>query len=153
ALVFGTSVAAHRAQAQRPDAAEPAPAAAEPAAQPAAPAAKDAEDKKQSAVSGRVLDGDGKPLPGAVVAGHGGLEFGNLSVQYQAKALGEVKTDAEGRFRIPLPNAPGERIGQVELLAGAKGYGLTWHRKYGGVRIEMGRPTPGAEIELHLPAA
>jgi RNA polymerase sigma factor (sigma-70 family) len=143
ALVFGTGVAAHRAQAQRPDAAAPAAAAADPAAptQPAAPPAKDGEDAKKPAVGGRVRDADGKPVAGAVVVAYAGLEFGDLSVQYQAKALGEVKTDAEGHFRLPLALAAGEHVRQVELLAGAKGYGPGWSRV----------PLAAADVQLRLP--
>ena len=144
ALVFGTGMLAHQAQAQRSDAATltAAPPAAPPEpARPAPRPAKDAEDAKKKAVVGRVLDADGKPIKGAVVTGSTGLEFGSLSVQYQAKALGEVKTDADGRFRLPVLLAPGERIRQVELLVGAKGYGPAWSRAAGG----------GTNIELRLP--
>jgi RNA polymerase sigma factor (sigma-70 family) len=135
-LVFGTGVLAHQAQAQRPDA--PAPAAAPPAPRPA----KGAEDDKKAAVTGRVLNADGQPVAGARVAGYAGLEFGSLSVQYQAKGLGEVRTDAEGRFRLPAPTAPGEHFRDVELLAGAKGYGPAWSRAV---------PVGGADVTLRLP--
>jgi hypothetical protein len=141
ALVFGTGMLAHQAQAQRPDAAATA-VAAPPGPAPAAPSpAKDAEEAKK-AVTGRVLDADGKPIKGAVVTGSAGLEFGSLSVQYQAKALGEVKTDADGRFRLPVSLASGERTRQVELLVCAKGYGPAWSRAV---------PVGGTDVELRLP--
>src|SRR5262249_2978393 len=109
---------------------------------PAGPPTKDGGDPKGAAVRGGVADADGKPVAGAVVAGYAGLEFGDLSVQYQAKALGEVKTDADGRFRLPVSLAAGERVRRVELLAGARGYGPAW----GHAALAA-----GAEIELPLP--
>jgi RNA polymerase sigma factor (sigma-70 family) len=144
AVVFGTGMLAPQvrpAPAQGPDVAAPAAAPPMPA-QPAAPPAKDAEDAGKAAITGRVLDADGKPVKGAAVTGYGGLEFGSLSVQYKAKALGEVKTDADGRFRLPLALAAGERFAQVEVLAGAKGFGPAWSRA---------APDGGAEVELRLP--
>jgi RNA polymerase sigma factor (sigma-70 family) len=142
ALVVGTALVAHQAQAQRPPADAPAAPGAEP--QPnkaAAPPAKEADDAKKDAITGRVLDADGKPVKGAAVGGYAVLDLGNLSPQAQFKRLADVKTDEEGRFRLPLTPAPGERIGHVELLAGAKGYGPGWSRRQLG----------GNEIELRLP--
>jgi RNA polymerase sigma factor (sigma-70 family) len=100
-----------------------------------------AEDRKEVAVTGRVLDTDGKPVKGALVTGQGPLEFGDLSAQYQAKGLGEVKTDADGRFRLAASLAGGERMGHAEVLAGAKGYGPAWKR----VSLAAGN-----EVELRL---
>jgi RNA polymerase sigma factor (sigma-70 family) len=110
-----------------------------PAATPAAPAA---EDRKEAAVGGRVLDGDGKPVKDALVTGYGALEFGSLSVQFQTKGLGEVKTDADGSFSLAASLAAAERIQHVELLAGARGYGRAWKR------VSL---TSGKEVELRLP--
>ncbi len=140
ALAFGTGALAHRAQPSGAN--EPAPAAPPAAPQPAPPAAKDGDDAKKSAVAGRVLDADGKPIAGARVAAYGSLHFGDLSVQYQAKSLGEVKTDADGRFRVPLPETGSARIDQVELLAAAKGYGYGWSRTF---------PAQWQNVELRLP--
>jgi RNA polymerase sigma factor (sigma-70 family) len=145
-LVFGTGALAHQAQARRSEAAEPAPppaAAAPPVPAPAAPPpAKDGEGAKKSVVAGRVTDADGKPVAGARVAAYATLRFGDLSVQYQAQSLGEVKADAEGRFSIPLPDLVAGRFDYFEVLAGARGYGPGWSR------------TPAAlasKVELRLP--
>src|SRR5262249_15408264 len=120
--------------------APPAAPAAAPA--PAAPRpAKVAGDAQKKAVTGRVLDADGKPVAGARVAAFAVLNFGRLSVQYQEKALDSVKTDAEGRFLLPLPDAAGMRFDRIHLLAGAKGYGPAWRNLFNG------RP----EVELRLP--
>jgi RNA polymerase sigma factor (sigma-70 family) len=142
-LIFATGALTRQAQAQRPDAAEPAPpppADAPPATQPALPA-KPAEEAEKTAITGRVVDADGKPVAGARVAGYAGIEFGPLSVEYQAKSLGEVKTDADGRFRLTVPEVPSGRLRQIEFLAAAKGYGPAWGRA----------PTGGADVELRLP--
>ena len=73
-----------------------------------------------------------------MVAGHGSLELGNLSVQDKDKSLGEVKTDADGRFSLPLALGDGERLEFVELLAGAKGQGAAWGRaKVSGKEVEL----------------
>jgi hypothetical protein len=140
ALVFGTGALSYDPQAERPDA--PAAAQVQPpaAAQPAAPPAKDAEAPKKPAITGRILDADGKPIKGALVAAAVGLDLGRLSVEARWKRLDEVKTDDEGRFRMPLPDGIG-RVDRVELLAGAKGYGPGWSRSGGA----------GKDIELRLP--
>jgi RNA polymerase sigma factor (sigma-70 family) len=144
-LIFGTGVLARHAQAQRPDAEEPplpAPAAAAPPLTlPAAPS-KEVADAKKAAITGRVVDADGKPVAGARVAGYGGLEFGSLSVEYQAKSLGEVKTDADGCFRLAVPETPGGRFRHIELLSAAKGHGAAWSRATVGNE---------SEVELRLP--
>jgi RNA polymerase sigma factor (sigma-70 family) len=103
-----------------------APGAAEEPKRPVAAPPAGAEDRKATAVDGRVLDADGKPVAGAWVTGFALLDMGRLSVERREKALADVKTDAEGRFRLPLPD--GERLIRVELLAGAKGYGPAWSR-------------------------
>jgi RNA polymerase sigma factor (sigma-70 family) len=154
ALVFGSGVLAHQAQAQRPEE-EPPPAGVAPpaAAQPAPPAAKAAADV--TAVTGRVLDADGKAVAGARVTAFGGLEFGPLSVEYQAKSLGEAKTDDDGRFRLTVPETPGARIRHVELLAAAPGHGYGWARSSASAAA-LKLPLPPEEavgrlIELRLP--
>ena len=135
-LVIGIGAFVPQSPAQRPDVVAP---SAPPSSTPRPPV-KDADDAKKPAILGRVLDPDGKPVAVAVVAGQGSLEFGNLSVQYKGKSLGEVKTDAEGRFSLPISLEDGERIKHVELLAGAKGYGLAWDSA----------PVAGKKVELRL---
>jgi RNA polymerase sigma factor (sigma-70 family) len=145
ALVFGLGVVQHQLQAQRPDpdalAAE-AP-AAPPEPTPLAPPGKDAGEAKKTAITGRVLDADGKPVAGVRVTAYGGLDLGRLSVERREKAFGDVKTDDEGRFRLPLPDVPGERYDRIQILAGVKGYGPAWGR----VSVAADRP----DVELRLP--
>jgi hypothetical protein len=71
------------------------------------------------------------------------LDLGRLSVERREKAFGEVNTDDEGRFRLPLPDVPGERYDRIKVLAGAKGYGPAWSNV---------SSAPGStEVELRLP--
>jgi RNA polymerase sigma factor (sigma-70 family) len=141
ALIVGAGLAGRQDQGQRADAADRGlrPGGAPAEKLPAAPLEKD-DDAKKDAISGRVVDADGKSVKGAAVTGLAVLDLGNLSPEAKLKSLGEVKTDEEGRFRLPLNGAPGERFRQFELLAGAKGYGIACGR---GLIV-------GTEIELRL---
>jgi RNA polymerase sigma factor (sigma-70 family) len=113
-----------------------------------APAAKEsggkeaAGEKKESAITGRILGADGKPLPGARVTAYAILDLGNLSVEYSEQALGETKTDDAGRFRLELPKDSAGRLAVIHLLAGAKGHGPAWSRL---------SPAGGLDAELSLP--
>src|SRR5262249_32790681 len=111
-----------------------------PAAEPKAPA-----DKKEMAVTGRVLDADGKPLAGAEVAvmawpkaPHRG---GDLS-SGKPEVLGRDKTDAEGRFRLTVPRPSSGGVRAVVILASGDGHGVGWQH------LKPDADMPAAEIRL-----
>jgi RNA polymerase sigma factor (sigma-70 family) len=143
ALVAGFGVVEHQLQAERP---EPNALVAEPPAAPPdttpLPPGKDAAQAKKTAIAGRVLDADGKPIAGATVTAYGRLDLGRLSVERREKAFGDGKTDADGRFRLPLPDVAGESYDRIQILAGAKAYGPTW---------SIVSSADLADLELRLP--
>src|SRR5262249_4695820 len=111
-------------------------AAGQPAGQPApdAPPRGQAKDEKPSpeapketTVSGRVLDPDGKPLAGAKLLL---LGKGDGPVD-----LGASGTDA--RFKVAVPADRKDMF----LIAQAAGVGVDF--------IDLGRHDPAAEVELH----
>jgi RNA polymerase sigma factor (sigma-70 family) len=86
------------------------------------------EDKKMT-VNGRVVDPDGKPVPGAAVA--------VIATHYPAprtpglnrpeqEVLGQGKADAEGAFKMVVPRTSSARYRFVTALASAPGFGLGW---------------------------
>jgi RNA polymerase sigma factor (sigma-70 family) len=130
-LILGAGALSYRAPAQRPDTpVPPAPVLVAAIPKPAPPERPAAEngDAKKTAVSGHVLDADGEPVPGTRVIAYGLVNLGALSRQRQVLALGEAKADAEGRFRLALPETPAGHLAQVELFAGAPGYGPAWQK-------------------------
>jgi hypothetical protein len=95
----------------------------------------DAGLARGGAVSGRVVDDEGKPLADADV------RLGNVTPQgggrYQSPNDYEAKTDADGRFRIePVP------VGNVAI----------WVHKSGYVRPGLGQSvkTPSEDVELRM---
>lgn len=106
-----------------PQASEPQTEAPQVPPRPAAaknPKAPPKEKDEEVTVSGRVLDGDGKPVKGA-----------RLSVPFSSAEPGI--TDAEGRFRVTVPRsvADPKKTGLLTrwntfLVARAEGFGLAW---------------------------
>jgi RNA polymerase sigma factor (sigma-70 family) len=102
-------------------------AAAEPKDQPA-PAV---DDKKQTAVSGRLLDADGKPVDGAEVVVLGRPKerpFALDSGWLQSEVLARAKADADGQFRLTLTDAVRAKYQEVYALAGKSGHGPVLER-------------------------
>jgi RNA polymerase sigma factor (sigma-70 family) len=120
------------------------------------PDTKAVDAKKAPVVTGRVLNAEGKPIAGARVAGLGYLALGRLTVEYRDTSLRQIKTDADGRFRMPFPEADAGRIHEVQLLASADGCGLAWRRsreREAGVYVAerwlgADRRTSGGECDL-----
>jgi RNA polymerase sigma factor (sigma-70 family) len=79
-------------------------------------------------VSGRVLGSDGKPLAGAEVALVGRWYPSKQHPNHAYEVLAQVKTDAEGRFRLARNDLSPERFYHFHALAGAKGHGLGWQK-------------------------
>jgi RNA polymerase sigma factor (sigma-70 family) len=115
-----------------------------PPEKPAPPPAPPADEKKETAVSGRVLSADGKPVPDAHVA-LAGIPRSRHPVTWQwldEKLLAHGKTDAEGRFRLALTDAARAGYQDVFVVAGKDGHGLTWGK--------VPRTTGGAEFAVRL---
>ncbi len=129
-LILGAGALAHQGQAPRPEAPPPAPPVpvAELPEPPAPPPARDDGDAKKTAVNGRVLGAYDRPVRDARVLVYGTVSFGSLSRQYQDKALGEVKTDADGAFRLAVPALAAGHYSRLDLLVIAKGYGPAWRK-------------------------
>jgi RNA polymerase sigma factor (sigma-70 family) len=93
-------------------------------------------------VSGRVLGSDGKPLAGAEVALIGHWLPSPEHPNHDYGLLAQVKTDAEGRFRLARKDLSADRFYHFYALAGAKGHGLDWRKFPRGVEAP--------DIELRL---
>jgi RNA polymerase sigma factor (sigma-70 family) len=98
-------------------------------ARPETPRASD--PKNQVALTGQVLGADGKPVAGAHVAVVAALKLPDQGISLtmngmspEAEVLGVGKADETGRWRVPVPKKAFERAYEVEILAGARGYGL-----------------------------
>src|SRR5207248_8909383 len=89
---------------------------------------------KPMALAGRVLDPDGKPVPGAAVAvvvwtNHYPHE-GDAPPRPEVWARGQAKDDGRFELAVPRPADLGpyqRRVAQVAVLAGRDGFGLGWH--------------------------
>src|SRR5579884_429729 len=95
-----------------------------------APAPARPEEKKQIAVTGRVLDDNGKPVPGAEVAAvvQEVLRFSSWERNALDKTELKARTtsDADGRFRLTTPQLPPVTRREVRVLARAPGHALAW---------------------------
>ncbi len=96
-------------------------------------------------VAGRVLNPDGKPVPGAVVdliaRPHrpwvaASEDSGSITL------LGEGQSDGDGRYRLDAPRTASSRDFEVYALAAAPGYGLGW------AQLNPDAERPSAEIKL-----
>jgi beta-lactamase regulating signal transducer with metallopeptidase domain len=79
-------------------------------------------------VTGRVVDAQGKPVPGARVAVVAERrkqvgDIGNFQ-RYQLAAMAAAESDREGRFQVDFPAIPPARLAGLSAIALAPGYGL-----------------------------
>ena len=102
------------------------------------------------AKSGRVTNSQGKPIAGAVVAASGYFaeaESNRLDPQPPSwislpdweTALASVKTDADGRFKLPVPKAGYS----VSFRVKAEGFGATSWSAPSGMELDVSLPDPG----------
>jgi RNA polymerase sigma factor (sigma-70 family) len=141
--------AAEEARAARPDLADK-----------PAPAAPPADEKKESIISGRVLDADGKRVAEADVAlvGMPKSRHPFASGFLEEKVLAHGKADAEGRFRIALADVTRASYQDVYALVGKEGHGLGCEKVPAGAetvpRLTPEKIVKGRILDLQgLPAA
>ncbi len=100
--------------------------AAQPPRDPA-PVAKEAPAAVQATVRGRVVGEDGTPIAGAVLRpsspGHDVTGSG-LMAEDDVGASHSVRSDAEGRFELPIPAAPPYNPGGMHVHVEARGWCL-----------------------------
>jgi beta-lactamase regulating signal transducer with metallopeptidase domain len=112
-----------------------------------AAAVKEGERPARSArmtVAGRVLDPDGRPVPGSKVVILGRRKLAALTARSEDQhvVLGRSEADAEGRFRLEVPRTSSVTHYELHVLASRPGFGLGW--------AEMNRDAeaPTADVRL-----
>jgi RNA polymerase sigma factor (sigma-70 family) len=158
-LLLGAGVATHTAFASRQPAVPPAAAPADNAAPPPAAAAPDTG--RTGVLSGRVMDTEGQPVPGAR------LSLWTKPVPGRPATPPRTTAGADGRFRLSIPPAD---LKQGTLVAAAAGYGPDWAgpadlARHGDLTLRLhrddvpvngrvldleGRPIPGVRVEIVL---
>ena len=95
-------------------------------------------------VSGRVLDGDGRPAAGARVAVVGRRKLALMSARAadQYESLGGAHADADGRFRLETRPTSNVTHFEAYALALAPGFGLGW--------AELDRDAESPSVNLKL---
>ncbi len=88
-------------------------------------------ETRQTNVSGRVLDSDGKPLAGADVAvcARQGMMLNSPQgwASYRNAVLGRTRSDKDGGYRLTVPRTdPLLSLRSVHVVATAAGHGLAW---------------------------
>jgi RNA polymerase sigma factor (sigma-70 family) len=115
--------------------------------QPDPPAVKatkqDKEDAKKAqdtmAVTGRILDADGKPVAGARVAVVAWL---HPRFRGPSDKAPHTTTDGDGKFRLTAPRYPAAHLYGCRAVATAEGHGLAW------ADIDPEAPTTDVTIRL-----
>jgi RNA polymerase sigma factor (sigma-70 family) len=136
AVAVGVGLGTRTALAQRQDEAAPqaAPTPAGAKEQPprAGQVPAPAEEKKEIAITGRVLDAAGKPVAGAevAVAIREVLSFSTWErdVIDRTEVMARTTSDADGRYRLTARQLPPVTRRGVRVLARAPGHGIAWAR-------------------------
>jgi RNA polymerase sigma factor (sigma-70 family) len=99
-------------------------------------------------VVGRVLDPQGKPVPGASVMVHARVRqsrdaFGPGIEGLSPVVIGHTDADGSGRFRLDAPRTSSSRNNEFVAVALAPGYGIGW------AELDPNADQPDAEIRLN----
>ncbi|HLA83248.1 MAG TPA: M56 family metallopeptidase, partial [Thermoguttaceae bacterium] len=137
-VVAKTEIAAEEspaAAAEADDASTPEPPAAK-AAQDDAKAFESTDDR--TTITGRVVDVEGKPIVGAVVAAIARRAIHESGGDRDAQeVLAEATTDRDGRYQLDLADALSQSHEYPQLVVRANGKGLVWKQFHFGVpRVE-----------------
>jgi protocatechuate 3,4-dioxygenase beta subunit len=120
----------------------------EPKGRPASPQSEDASPAPAPGrmwVTGRVLDPQGKPVPGAMVMVHARnlAVFRTLYRRGPGQLpIGDGRADDSGRFRLDAPRTSSARHEAFGAVALAPGYGAAW------VELDPDAEQPTADITL-----
>jgi hypothetical protein len=97
-------------------------------------------------VAGRVLDPDGRPVPGAMVAimGRRKLAALNARSEPQHEVLGRTDAGADGRFRLDVPRTSSLTHYELFALAARPGLAVGW--------AEMNRDAESPQADVRLSA-
>ena len=94
-------------------------------------------------VVGRVLDPNGKPVPGATVAVYAmNLAAGQTPYRRAQIPIGDARADGSGRFRIDAPRTSSSRYDVFGAIALAPGHGAGW------VELDPDDDQPTGDITL-----
>jgi len=95
--------------------------------------------------TGRVLDPDGKPVPGAAIDVVGRPRkpwVGASEEPSDHEILGQGESDGDGRFRLEVPRTSSDHFFEVQALAIAPGHALGW------AQLNADAEQPAADVRL-----